>query len=133
MYLLSEDVLPFIQKHLISVYTELFMEIFSILENSPSFSTFYSASTIEDKGGEFYSGLEMFPFFVANSNKIVFQTVMLKDRFHLNLFGILWVVDIQSRMSWSQPWAMMTGRLTWKFFTVFRFFHKYKKEQSPRK
>ena len=88
MYLLSEDVLPFIQKHLISVYTELFMEIFSILENSPSFSTFYSASTIEDKGGEFYSGLEMFPFFVANSNKIVFQTVMLKDRFHLNLFGI---------------------------------------------
>ena len=99
MYLLSEDVLPFIQKHLISVYTELFMEMFSILENSPSFSTFYSASTIEDKGGEFYSGLEMFPFFVANSNKIVFQTVMLKDRFHLNLFGILWVVDIQSRMS----------------------------------
>ena len=132
MYLLSEDVLPFIQKHLISVYTELFMEIFSILENSPSFSTFYSASTIEDKGGEFYSGLEMFPFFVANSNKIVFQTVMLKDRFHLNLFGILWVVDIQSRMSWSQSWAI-TGRLTWKFFTVFRFFYKYKKEQSPGK
>ena len=58
----------------VSVYTENFLlwRCFYILENSLAFSTFYSASTIGDKGGEFYSGLKrrflfsrfrnMFPF-----------------------------------------------------------------------
>ena len=64
----------FIKKRIVLVcsvcmYTEncLLWRCFYILENSLSFSTFYSASTIGDKGGKFYSGLEMVPFLPAQT------------------------------------------------------------------
>ena len=69
-----QDPFHFIKKRIVLVcsvcmYTEncLLWRCFYILENSLSFSTFYSASTIGDKGGKFYSGLEMVPFLPAQT------------------------------------------------------------------
>ena len=130
MYLLSEDVLPFIQKHLISVYTELFMEIFSILENSPSFSTFYSASTIEDKGGEFYSGLEMFPFLSPTPTKLYFRLWCWKTDF-ISICLVFCGLSTFNR-EWVEA-SLGLSQVGWHESFFYRFFYKYKKEQSPGK